>query len=97
MSQVPGGTIWVCVDCMLIHANGEIDNTPDKEPWCLWDYTSNEITMGMDYDEHECETDWDDSMHDECDCEHISFSWRQCEGCGSHLGGDRFAFTYWTD
>jgi hypothetical protein len=48
-----------------------------------------EVTMGMDREEHEC------GGAEECDCEVRSFSMSACEGCGSDLGGERYAMTIW--
>lgn len=30
---------------------------------------------------------------DDCDCDNHGFSWSDCDGCGSTLGGDRYAAT----
>jgi len=77
----PQGTIWVCTDCMLTHANGEATQSPDCEPWALWaDAPAGSVTMGDTGAEWESEG---------------SFSWSDCDGCGSRLGGDRWVFTYW--
>lgn len=88
-------TIWVCTDCMLHHANGECggchdDAGHDCEPLQLIDC---EITMGMMREEHGEGCD----MAEECNCETDYFSWSQCSGCGSHLGGERHAMTIWWD
>jgi hypothetical protein len=32
---------------------------------------------------------------DDCECEQEGFSWSSCDVCGSPLGGDRFAVTFW--
>jgi hypothetical protein len=98
-TTTPQGVIWVCQDCMFAHANGESPIDPDPtqpEPWALDDGA--DVTMGLSWDEHDdpagCEAAFN-SGSDQCDCEHRSFSWSACEGCGSSLGGDRYAFTYW--
>jgi len=96
-----GGTIWVCVDCLVADVNGEepIDR-PATEPqvWALWeDDTDHELTVGMLHEDHEC--DKDDAgrpLDDECGCSRHEFSWSACDGCGSTLGGSREAYTYWT-
>lgn len=86
-------TLWVCVDCMMVHANGETEGEPDRVPWAIYDDARN-LTMGLMREEHECESDGDG----ECDCETLEFSWSACEGCGSALGGSRYAFTeHWEE
>ncbi len=96
-----GGTIWVCTDCMIVHANGE--ENPDRradepETWALWDDDKYELAMGMSREEHNdgCPNSNDDTWgREDCDCEELSFTWSSCDGCGSTLGGERYAFTYW--
>ena len=70
-------TIWVCVDCMLHHNNGECggchnDYGHDREPLS---------SIGEEF-----HLAWDD---DEVDI----YSTSQCEGCGSWLHGERHAMT----
>ena len=48
--------LWVCIDCMLMHANGEATETPDREPWALWADDPSEITMGLLWSEHGVKT-----------------------------------------
>lgn len=85
-------TIWVCVDCMQHAANGECggcdDEQHDRPPLGLLDGV--ECTLGLIADEHECDPDGP-----LCECEDVEFSWHQCEGCGSTLGGSRHAMTVW--
>ncbi len=38
---------------------------------------------------HELQTE------DDCECENEGFSWSSCDVCGSNLGGDRYAVTFW--
>jgi len=33
----------------------------------------------------------------DCYCGDLGFSWSRCDGCGSTLGGDRYAATLWLD
>lgn len=90
MVTKPQGTIWVCSDCLMKLANDESPDEPVKgepEPWALWSGDS-DITPGM-LEEHECDN------RDDCDCEHIAFSRSRCGGCGSYLGGDRYACIWW--
>jgi hypothetical protein len=87
------GRIWVCVDCMMLHANGEMPVDPrEGEPEPLSEITEGfEVTAGMLREQHAdgCDGDGD------CDCETIPFSSAQCEGCGSYLAGERHAMTLW--
>ena len=84
-------TVWLCVDCTQVLANGELgdDSVPETEPLGRIADTD-EITLGMSSEEHACSEDTE-----ECDCELQSFSWSQCDGCGSWLGGSRDAATLW--
>jgi len=96
-------TIWVCLDCMLHHANGECgdchtDEGHDREPMGLIDQPMSGrdmVTMGMLKEHHECDTRWSDWRERECGCEVINFSTSSCDGCGSVLHGERHAFTLW--
>jgi hypothetical protein len=82
---------------MLEHANGEHSEDADREPWSLWD-AEDEITMGMLWEEHDCDNPEERFRSGEgCDCETRDFDWSSCDGCGSTLGGERFAFTAWTE
>lgn len=97
-------TVWVCTCCMLTHANGECCElehgvVDDTMPLELLDRC--EIAMGMDYEEHSAQCLRHPSNvapvpHDYvCDCDTNPFSWSACEGCGSNLGGERYAMTIW--
>lgn len=88
----PGGLIWVCVDCMLAHHGytpEEIGREYQIEPWALWDAPIDVTAGGVCVADEACD-------RGECECDVMSFSWSDCEGCGSWLGGERHAFTYWT-
>ena len=97
MDTTTGTTIDVCVDCMLVHANGETSGTPDREPLGLIPDRA-ELSMGC----LECEP----CGHSDCghagpvcgcgwgDYGH-GFSWSACQGCGSLLGGDRYPLVVW--
>jgi hypothetical protein len=80
---MPQGTIYVCQDCMLAHANGEAsDDRPADLPevWALWENEpAGSVTMGSP----------DDAEFE------IPFSDSTCDGCGDRHAGDRYAFTYW--
>src|SRR2546430_1834848 len=89
--------ILVCQVCMLHHANGEwgdcyAEEGHDREPFNL--YHPKDITMGLLDELHDCILDRDGSAI-ECGCEERGFSWSSCQGCGSTLGGSRYAFTAW--
>jgi hypothetical protein len=96
------GTIWVCQDCMLHHANGECGSCSDlygphdEEPLSAIEAPFT-VAMGMAYDEHaeDCETRIHNGAPDnyECDCETNTYSTSQCEGCRSYLHGERHAMT----
>lgn len=90
------GTIWVCTDCMMEHATGNDGRDPsipfDREPLSrLGDVR--DVTLGMPYSGHDCPIA--ERENGECECESVSFSWSACEGCGSRLGGERHAMTWW--
>lgn len=95
------GTIWVCQDCMLHHANGECggchsDHGHDCIP--LGNLLPRQtVTMGLAWDEHaeDCQNRIEGEWRGECDCETNTFSASQCEGCGSYWHGERYAFTLW--
>lgn len=102
--QVEAGnysTLWVCTCCMLSHANGECcaDDSHGGdgcEPLSKIPATA-DVSLGMLDAEHN-ETclrrikGWHGAPSDyECDCETVTFSWHSCPGCGSDLGGSRYA------
>jgi hypothetical protein len=98
------GTIWVCIDCMLHHANGECggchddEHGHDEEPLSsIGDDFS--VTMGMSWDDHaeDCQNRIEGEWRGECDCETDTYSTSQCKGCGSYLHGERHAMTLWKD
>jgi hypothetical protein len=97
------GTIWVCVDCMLHHANGECGGCHEghvAEPLSAIGDDFH-VASGMAYEEHaeDClrRTQGSDAPGDyECDCETDTYSTSQCEGCGSYLHGERHAMTLFT-
>lgn len=87
------GTYWVCVDCYfaLVGADDN-DETPDREPLSLFSGDV-DLTPGMLAADHDpdCERETDG----DCECEEQTFSWSPCAGCGSILGGIRYAVTAW--
>lgn len=81
---------WVCVDCFFAHHYGkhehdgrwfagESDTPCDREP----------LSLLADWCELSDNTDSESMMgiHD--------FSWSQCDGCGSVLGGPRYRLAVW--
>jgi hypothetical protein len=91
-------TLWVCLDCYYAHhgLEDESGHTPYREPLSL--VGDGDLSAGMVWDEHECSNavdidPWAGPV--ECECEHVTFSWSHCDGCGSTLGGAREALTYW--
>lgn len=89
MSVTVHSEIWVCVDCMLVHANGECGESPDCEPWSDVDPERFEVAMGGEHEDG-CTARADG---EDCECERQTFSRSQCEGCGSWLAGERYLFT----
>ena len=77
-------TQWVCVDCIMLLANGEepVEAT-DRIPLSLFSVSA-DIVPGMSC-EHGSGCDWE--------CDTRDFSWSACDGCGSALGGSRHAVT----
>lgn len=69
------GYIEVCDDCLVMHANDEVVERPEGEPQPWSAMPTADVAMA-------CETD------DEGD-ETCGFSHRDCDGCGSTLGGTR--------
>jgi hypothetical protein len=82
----------------MMLANGEElpDRAPDA-PAPLSLLTDADVTLGMMIDEHAdgCPNRLTRMREAECDCETDPFSSRACEGCGSHLAGERNAVTIW--
>lgn len=90
--------LWVCVDCMLIHANGECDErSPDQpEPWALWVGQTHLLAMGGTHAD-ECPNGPDGPRNTDCDCETKEFDRSSCDGCGSTLHGTRHAFVVFNE
>lgn len=93
------GTGAACVDCLILLANGETspDWTEEETAEYLARVASRNppgsVTLGGD---HSCR-DSEGNIADDCECEQLGFSWQSCDVCGSNLGGDRHAVTFWTD
>lgn len=93
-------TIWVCQCCMLSHANGECcaedsHGGDGMHPLSLIG-AAESVTMGLLAEEHQDECTEED-REEGCECDRRTFSWSSCEGCGSALGGDRYALTLWDE
>lgn len=87
--------LWVCIDCMLMHANGETSNAleePEREPWGLLN-DGEHPSMGLYSEDHSDACTPADREGDGCSCETDTFSTSRCDGCGSTLHGERHAFT----
>lgn len=92
------GTIWLCEDCALA-AHGladerDPDYVPERTPLDFIE-PGDVLTPGMLSAEHECAPG--DERAENCDCEHITYSTRRCDGCGDPDAGSRDAFTLWWD
>jgi len=98
-------TLWVCVNCIMHHANGECGDCHREEgheggePLSKVDYCNS--AMGHPSSEHDedclrflMRSDAPDDY--ECDCETITFSTATCDGCGSTYHGERHAMTEWS-
>lgn len=99
------GTVWLCESCFMHLANGECGDCHrpeghDRTPLGVLSTpgTRLDLVPGMRSSEHaedclrrllgpEAPDDY------ECDCETITYSVSQCEGCGSYLHGARYAAT----
>lgn len=99
---------YCCTDCLFYVAYGDVPtdiSQADIDAW-LTEVTSRNdgfsVVLGMPTDEHNdtcprrnpCGLDECDCSEVECDCETISFSSRQCDVCGSNLGGERHAVSF---
>ena len=85
MTQDPR-PLSICTDCLMLLANGEVlDGNGD-------DITeAHSVKMARLFDDEEITLG---SLDGE---EELGFSWHGCDGCGSTLGGDRYAATAWID
>jgi hypothetical protein len=93
----------VCVDCVSYLANGEVSDPDTGENIAtahaakiaaIWG-DAFDITLGSLPCEH-CGSKARETGDDVQDCEPW-FSWHDCDGCGSTLGGDREHATAWID
>lgn len=85
--------ISVCTTCAHLAANGEYNDGEDTAEQCwagqqkIWGDNSRYFTLGSTCEESPCPHHKDE---DDCTVLEQGFSWSDCEGCGSWLGGDRF-------
>ena len=88
-TTVPTATLRICVDCLMMLANGELGQGDEAAETAHVDAMSRlwgpmvDISLGC-VDE-DCPDDGD-----EC-----GFSWSACDSCGSALGGGRYHATGW--
>ena len=99
-----GPVSWACQDCLILLANGEDPPDMSGAEVAEWHAAIDrrtegaEITLGMLASEHadDCPVrETGDPCGTECECESVSFSWSSCDVCGSQLGGERGAVSYW--
>jgi hypothetical protein len=87
--------IRICTDCLMMAANGDVGDRGPVGPWCDAD-DAHLYELPRDDQWNNANTRHAARMDAWCVGAHIiagdgegQFSWRQCEGCGSTLGGDR--------
>lgn len=92
MKTIDYGTIWVCADCILVHANGECDpDRPEGLPEPLSAIGEGfHIAMGLRSEDHDGECTPEDREAG-CGCETREFSTSSCDGCGDSHYGTRHA------
>jgi hypothetical protein len=105
LKSTPQGTLWVCYDCHVANVNDEWpqsfpETLPSLRIW--WEYNrplpwaiefDTDVTPGLMAEHH---SDYcTETLGESCECEGIEFSWNGCHGCGSTLGGSRYAYTWW--
>lgn len=85
---------WLCTCCFVLLVNGDGCQCCDQDD-LLKLFGDMEVTPGMLAEHHAegCDPTADD--YEECDCETDPFSMSSCDGCGSNLGGARYAATGW--
>lgn len=102
-AEIVDSRMWICLCCYMVHCNGECCSDDSHggdsvEPLNLIEYPYT-ITAGLLWSEHdsECPNRAANASVEECDCETNTFSKSRCEGCGSHLYGERHAATLWKE
>ena len=96
---------WACVDCLMEIANGESPADLSEDEIAARDAEISarnagyRITLGLPREQHSCTEDFGGKVAyevgAECDCETNEFSWSACDVCGSNLGGERHAVSFW--
>jgi hypothetical protein len=95
---------WACTDCIILIANGETppELTGDEaDAWLAAVSDRNagyHVAPGMFREDHACTDEAGRTAGDnggDCDCETLAFTWSACDVCGSNLGGERHAVTFW--
>src|SRR5579859_3941461 len=80
-TKQPTEPCWVCVDCLMLLANGETDPEWSAEQKAEFlarvkrGQGDAEVTLGMLAKYHDCTDDNQGEIADECECEQNSFSW----------------------
>jgi hypothetical protein len=69
----------VCTDCLMLMANGGMGDVTEEEEAAHCEAMEARWPMAEGWH----------VVSGSCD-EECGFSWRSCESCGSHLGGDRY-------
>jgi hypothetical protein len=104
MNDEYAGKGWCCVDCLMELANGEspVDLSEDELAARLAGIEARNagyrLTLGLCREDHPCRDENGQTaayLGGECECETDTFSWCACDVCGSNLGGERHAVTFW--
>jgi hypothetical protein len=94
---------WACTDCLILLANGDAPAELDEAELAAWlaeidtRNAGYQITLGLLREDHACTDEAGQTEADrggECECEVQSFSWSACDVCGSNLGGERHAVSF---
>ena len=94
---------WACSDCLSELANGEspadlsADGIAERNAMISARNAGYDITLGLLREDHTCLNSDGQTAGDlggECDCEVNTFSWSPCDVCGSNLGGERHAVSF---
>lgn len=92
---------WACVDCTILHANGEAPTDMSPDDYAEWEVgvTASahgyNFTLGMMSDEH-ADTCTPDDREAGCDCEHDTFRRFDCVMCSRRIAGEAHAITPWS-
>jgi hypothetical protein len=87
----------ICVDCLQVLANGvESDEQQRVSERMTEKWGATDISLGMSTGVWGCGHDHEATSEDHAEnCEYLGFSIWDCQGCGSDIGGDRFAAHAW--